>query len=181
MLQIKVPVVPEQYDEVNNLFIDPVYQVLKLEHSLVSISKWESKWHKSFLHTADKTDEEVLDYIKCMTLSQNIDPDVYNHLTIDNLRDINKYINDPMTATILPDDKSGKRNREIVTSELIYYWMIAYNIPVEFQKWHIERLMTLVRICSIKNEPPKKRSRSDIMKRNAALNEARRKQLNSKG
>lgn len=181
MLQIKVPVIPEQYDEANNLFIDPVYQVLKLEHSLVSISKWESKWHKSFLHTTNKTDEEVLDYIKCMTLSQNIDPDVYNHLTIDNIRDINKYINDPMTATILPDDKSGKRSREIVTSELIYYWMIAYNIPVEFQKWHIERLMTLVRICSIKNEPPKKRSRSDIMKRNAALNEARRKQLNSKG
>ena len=181
MLQIKVSVVPEQYDEANNLFIDPIYQVLKLEHSLVSISKWESKWHKSFLHTTNKTDEEVLDYIKCMTLSQNIDPDVYNHLTIDNIRDINKYINDPMTATILPDDKSGKRSREIVTSELIYYWMIAYNIPVEFQKWHIERLMTLVRICSIKNEPPKKRSRSDIMKRNAALNEARRKQLNSKG
>ena len=98
MLQIKVSVVPEQYDEVNNLFIDPVYQVLKLEHSLVSISKWESKWHKSFLHTADKTDEEVLDYIKCMTLSQNVDPDVYNHLTIDNLRDINKYINDPTTS-----------------------------------------------------------------------------------
>lgn len=181
MLQIKVPVVPEQYDEVNNLFIDPVYKVLKLEHSLVSISKWESKWHKSFLHTPNKTDEEVLDYIKCMTLSQNLDQDIYKHLTYENIRDINKYINDPMTATIIPEDKSVKRNREIVTSELIYYWMIAYNIPVEFEKWHIERLMTLIRVCSIKNEPPKKKSKSEIMRRNAALNEARRKQLNSKG
>lgn len=181
MLTIKVPVVPERYDEEHNLFIEPVYQVLKLEHSLISLSKWESKWHKSFLHTTNKTDEEVLDYIKCMTLKPNVDPDVFNHLTLENLRDINTYINDPMTATVIPEDKSAKRNREIVTSELIYYWMIAYNIPVEFEKWHIERLMTLIRVCSIKNEPQKKRSKSEIMRRNAALNEARRKQLNSKG
>lgn len=181
MLQINVPVVPERYDEANNLFIPPEYYPLKLEHSLISLSKWESKWHKSFLHTKNKTDEEVLDYIRCMTLNPNVEQDVYNHLSYENLRDINTYINDPMTATILPEDKSAKRNREIVTSELIYYWMIAYNIPVEFQKWHIERLMTLIRVCSIKNEPPKKRSKSEIMRRNAALNEARRKQLNSKG
>lgn len=181
MLQINVPVVPERYDEANNLFIPPEYYPLKLEHSLISLSKWESKWHKSFLHTKNKTDEEVLDYIRCMTLNPNVESDVYNHLSLENLRDINNYINDPMTATILPEDKSAKRNREIVTSELIYYWMIAYNIPVEFQKWHIERLMTLIRVCSIKNEPPKKRSKSEIMRRNAALNEARRKQLNSKG
>ena len=181
MLQIKVPVTPERYDEKNNLFYEPEYKTLKLEHSLVSISKWESKWHKSFLHTVDKTDEEVLDYIKCMTLSQNIDQDIYNHLTYNNIKDINSYINNPMTATILPEDKSGRRNRQIVTSELIYYWMIAYNIPVEFQKWHLERLMTLIRVCAIHNEPPKKRSKSELMSRHAALNAARRRQLNSKG
>ena len=181
MLQIKVPVTPERYDELNNLFIEPEYKILKLEHSLVSISKWESKWHKSFLHTIEKTEEEIKDYIKCMTISQNIDQDIYNHLTFNNIKDINNYINDPMTATILPEDRNGRKNRQIITSELIYYWMIAYNIPSEYDKWHLERLMILIRICAIHNEPQKKRSKSEIMSRNAALNAARRKQLNSKG
>jgi hypothetical protein len=116
-----------------------------------------------------------------MTLTQNVDPDVYNHLTEDNMRQIKEYIEAPMTATTFSDEKKGRRGSEIVTSELIYYWMIALQIPFECQKWHINRLLTLIKVCNIKNEPPKKRSKRDIMSRNAALNAARRQQMNSKG
>lgn len=180
MLQIEIKST-EIWDESNQMFINVEGQTLKLEHSLISISKWESKWHKSFLHSNEKTDEEILDYIKCMTLNNNVDPLVYRCLTVDNIAQINEYINDPMTATHFSKELNGKKNREIITSELIYYWMISLNIPVEFQKWHINRLITLIRVCEIKNNPPKKLGRGDIMRRNAALNAARRKQMNTKG
>lgn len=182
MLQITVPISPEGWDEEKQEFVDPKVQVLQLEHSLVSLSKWESKWCKSFLSRSDKTGEEILDYIKCMTLTQNVSPDVYNHLTQENIKQINQYIEAPMTATNFSEDKSGKANREVITSELIYYWMIALNIPFDpCQKWHLNRLLTLIRVCNIKNAPPKKMSKRDVMSRNAALNAARRKQLNTRG
>ena len=152
-----------------------------MEHSLVSISKWESKWHKAFLSKKDKTEEEIFDYIKCMTLTQNVDPSVYDHLTVDNVNQIKAYIEDPMTATVINTNSSDKSNKETVTSELIYYWMIALNIPSEYQKWHINRLLKLIEVCNVKNSPPKKRSKSDIMRSNAALNAARRKQLGTRG
>lgn len=180
MLQITVPST-EIWDEVNQEFISIKGQTLQLEHSLVSISKWESKWHKSFLHTREKTDEQIFDYIKCMTINKDINPVVYRCLTADNVKEINDYINNPMTATCFNNNGNGKKNNEVVTSELIYYWMIALNIPVEFQKWHINRLMTLIRVCEIKNNPPKKMGRGELMRRNAALNASRRKQLNTKG
>ena len=129
----------------------------------------------------EKTFEETLDYIKCMTITQNVNPEVYNYLTNKNIEEINNYINAPMTATYFSDDKIAKTSREQITAELIYYWMIALNIPFECQKWHLNRLLTLIRVCNIKNQPPKKRSRKEIMSRNAALNAARRKQLNTKG
>lgn len=184
MLQITIPAPEsEKWDEENEEFI---YQTtgkaytLCLEHSLVSISKWESKWHKPFLHS-NKTDEEFLNYIECMTLTQNIPSEIYANLTLDNINEIMEYVNDPMTATTFSNSVSSKPNREIITSELIYSWMISLSIPVEFQKWHINRLLTLIRVCEIKNSPPKKQSKREIMSRNAALNAARRKQLNSKG
>ena len=184
MLRIVIPApVAEDWDEVNEEFIYRTSgkdQTLCLEHSLVSLSKWESKWCKPFL-SSEKTDEEFLDYIKCMTVSSNISNDVYDRLTLENLRAISDYINAPMTATTFYDDKTKKPNREIVTSELIYYWMVTLNIPFECEKWHIKRLLTLIRVCEIKNNPPKKRSRREIMSRNAALNAARRQQLNTKG
>ena len=114
------------------------------------------------------SDEETLDYIKCMTLTKNVDSDVYNHLTRENLKAVMDYIGDPMTATTFGKDDNGPMNREVITSELIYYWMIASNIPSEYEKWHLNRLITLIRVCSIKNTPPKKRSKRDIMSRNAA-------------
>lgn len=181
MLKITIPGI-EYWDEQKEEFISSKDVTLSLEHSLVSLSKWESKWHKSFLDTKELTSEETTDYIKCMTLTQNVDPEVYNRITQGNVNAIMDYINDSMTATTFPPDRSTKKSgREIVTAELIYYWMIALNIPVEFQKWHLNKLITLIRVCNVKNQPDKKMSKREIMSRNAALNAARRKQLNSKG
>lgn len=181
MLRISIPLGVEQYNDETGEFIYPKEQTLQLEHSLVSLSKWESKWCKPFLSKQEKTYEETLDYIKCMTLTPNVSPDIYNYLTGSCINQINRYIDAPMTATTFSEDKKYNRNREQVTAEIIYYWMIALNIPFECQKWHLNRLLTLIRVCNIKNTPPKKMSRREIMNRNRALNAARRKQLNSRG
>lgn len=180
MLRITIPA-QELWDSDKQEFIYTKEQVLQLEHSLVSVSKWEAKWCKTFLSKKEKTYEETVDYIKCMTITQNVDPDVYNYLTEKNMKEINNYISAPMTATWFSDERTGSANNEQVTSELIYYWMIALNVPFECQKWHLNRLLTLIRVCNIKNKPPKKMSKSEIMSRNAALNAARRKQLGTKG
>ncbi|MDD2300920.1 MAG: hypothetical protein PHU69_14965 [Fermentimonas sp.] len=180
MLRITIPSI-EQWDENKQEFVSTKEQTLSLEHSLVSLSKWESKWCKAFLTKDEKSSEETLDYIKFMTFTQNVDSEVYNYLTNGNIREINDYIEAPMTATYFSDEKTSKTSREQVTAELIYYWMIALNIPFECQKWHLNRLLTLIKVCNIKNQPPKKRNKKEIMSRNAALNATRRKQLNTKG
>ena len=179
MLVIKIPAM-ELFNEKTQEFIQGKEQTLQLEHSLVSLSKWESKWCKPFFSKEQKTIEETIDYIKCMTITQNVSPDVYSRLTNANITKINEYIGLPMTATTFSNIQKVN-NREIVTSELIYYWMISLNIPMECQKWHLNRLLTLIRVCNIKNTPPKKMNKRELMNRNAALNAARRKQLNSKG
>lgn len=179
MLTITIPSV-EMWDEKREQFVYMQETTLDLEHSLVSLSKWESKWEKPFLSSKDKTEEEVSDYIKCMTLTPNVNPIVYTCLTADNISTIMNYINAPMTATTF-NDTSNRPGRETITAELIYYWMIALNIPFECQGWHLNRLLTLIKVCNIKNTPPKKRSKRDIMSRNAALNAARKKQLNTRG
>ena len=181
MLTIDVPISLEGWDDDKQEFVEPKTQRLQLEHSLVSLSKWESKWHKPFYSKKELTAEELLDYIRCMTLNKNVDSDVYNHLTEKNVKEIKDYIDDPMTATTFSKEDKGRGNGETVTSELIYYWMIASNIPFECQKWHLNRLITLIRVCGVKNTPPKKRSKRDIMSRNAALNAARRAKMHSKG
>lgn len=181
MLQLAVPLTQEGWDEEKQEFVPQKEQVLQLEHSLISLSKWESKWCKPFLTKQEKTVEETIDYIKCMTLTKNIDPETYNHLSTDNIREINDYIGAPMTATYFSKKQGGGPNNEQVTSELIYYWMIALNIPFECQKWHLNRLLTLIRVCNVKNQPRKKMSRGELMRRNSDLNKARRKQLNTKG
>lgn len=183
MLTIKVPLSPEGWDEEKQEFIEPEYKTLQLEHSLVSLHKWESKWHKAFLkEKSEKTDEEVLDYIKCMTITQNVDPDVYNHLSRENYEQIKEYINDPMTSTVIYENKKNKKSsKETPTAELIYYWMISLGIPPEYRKWHINQLITLIRVFEAKNSDAPKMSKQEIMSRNKALNAARRAKLHSKG
>ena len=180
MLQITIPAI-ELWDEGKQEFVYGNEQVLQLEHSLVSLSKWESKWEKPFLSKEGKTTEETIDYIKCMTITPNVDAEVYNRLTDSIISQVDNYIDAPMTATWFSENKNSASTTEQITSELIYYWMIALNIPFECQEWHLNRLITLIRVCNIKNQPPKKMSRRSILSRNAALNEARRKQYNTKG
>lgn len=181
MLTIEVPET-EFYDEINGRFSRIKHQTLSLEHSLVSISKWESKWCKSFINNSKKlTDEEAIDYIRCMTLTKNINPKVYDCIPMIEIEKVVKYIGSPMTATIIYEPNDGSGGREPVTSELIYYWMVAQQIPFECEKWPLNRLLTLIKICSIKNQPKKKMSAQAIGTRNKAINEARKKALGTTG
>ena len=179
MLQITIPAM-ELWDERKSEFIYRKEQTLQLEHSLVSLSKWERKWHKPFLGKTKKTDEETIDYVKCMTITQNVDPETYTYLTDDNLKQIYEYIENPMTATTFSETKS-KGKSMTVTSEVIYYWMIASNIPFECQKWHLNTLLTLIRTCGVMGSPAKKSSNRELMSQHAAINAANRKRFRSKG
>lgn len=171
----------ELFDERLGEFITVKSTVLQLEHSLISLSKWESKWHKPFLSKEVKTDEEIRDYIRCMTIMQNVDPMVYTVLTRKDVEDVEKYLSDPMTATVISRQAQKGRQRN-VTSELIYYWMVSFGIPFDpCEKWHLNRLMTLIDVCSIENSPKKKMRKGDIMKQNAQLNAARRRAMGTRG
>lgn len=191
MLEIVVPGTKDDWDPVKEEFVSREPCRLRLEHSLISISKWEAKWHIPFLdNNSNITDEQLRDYIRCMTLTQNVDPDVYNHLTLENMNEIQAYISDPMTATWFGNNVEGIQegkghSKQVVTSELIYYWMIAQSIPVEFEKWHLSRLMTLIQVCSIKNKEAqggqKKMNKNQIYNQNKSLNAARRAKLHTKG
>lgn len=180
MLKIEIPSA-ELYDEDREEFITVKKTTLRLEHSLVSVSKWESTWKKPFLDGKNKkTPEETIDYIRCMTLDQNVDPNVYLAIPSSEIEKINAYISDEKTATWF-NEPNKSPSHEIVTSELIYYWMTAYQIPFECQKWHLSRLMALIRICNIKNAPDKKMSKSSILAKNKQINAARRKAMHTKG
>ena len=179
MLQLTIPSI-EQWDEANERFVWTKEYTLQLEHSLVSLSKWESKWHKPFLSKEERTSEESIDYIRSMTITQNVEPEAYKYITSENIKAVTDYIAEPMTATTFHDEKKGL-NREVVTAEVIYYWMVALNIPFECQKWHLNKLIALIKVCDIKNQPPKKMSKRETLSRNAALNAARRRSTNSKG
>jgi len=180
MLQITIPK-QDGWDEAKEEFVYFPETTLILEHSLISISKWESKWHVPFLGKGEKTAEQIKDYVKCMTVNSNVKDDIYDQLTKKNMDDIMEYIEDPMSATTITDRNGKKFSREIVTSELIYYWMVSLQIPFECQKWHINRLIKLVQICNIKNQPDKKMSKRSTMQQNAALNAARRSKSHSRG
>lgn len=180
MLTILVPE-SELYDERNNEFIQIKEQTLVLEHSLVSIAKWESKWKKSYLSNNNKTLEETLDYIKCMTITKNVNPLIYKSLNRKALEAIQKYINDPMTATYFYDKEDKPSGSNTITAEVVYYWMISLGIPMECQKWHFNRLIALIRVCNIKSNSGKKMSRSEILSRNKALNEERKRRYKTRG
>lgn len=180
-LRIEVPE-REFFDERTLQFFSVKHQILTLEHSLVSISKWEEKWHKPYLSNAEKSFEETNDYLRCMTITQNVDPLVYMALTKQNVTDITAYIDDPHTASTIRDDPNeSKGSGMFVTSEIIYYWMFKFGIPKECEKWHLNRLIMLIRVFSEMEKPKTKMSRSEIMARNKALNDARKAKYNSKG
>jgi oligoribonuclease NrnB/cAMP/cGMP phosphodiesterase (DHH superfamily) len=180
MLQIMIPD-REFWDERKEEFIQVKSRTLQLEHSLVSLSKWEAKWHKPFLSKKPKTWEESIDYVRCMTLTQNVDPNVYRAITSTLLQEINAYIDASMTATTISNNGKQKNQHQIVTAEIIYYWMICNNIPFECQKWHLDRLLTLINVCRAKNSKPEKIPRSEALAQRRALNAARKKQYHTRG
>lgn len=182
MLTIRVDET-EAFDENTNTFVKREGFVLELEHSLVSLSKWESSWKKPFLSTDEKTTEEVLDYIRCMSTGEDPPEEFEHFLSAAQFSEITEYINEKKTATWFreaPGEK-GRPSQETFTSELIYYWMISYNIPIECQYWHLSRLLTLIKVFSKKNEKPKKMSRAEIAAQNRELNAKRKAQMNTRG
>lgn len=180
MKEITIKGSTELFDSTTNTFYSIPGQTIALEHSLVSISKWESKWHKPYLSNDQKTVEETLDYIRMMTITKNVDPRLYYLLTDENMQEISDYINDPMTATWFSKTNDNRPSHRIVTSELIYYWMISLNIPMECQKWHLNRLLTLIRVCNAENNPKKMGKGAEASQR-AMLNKARRRAHGSRG
>lgn len=190
-MELVLPAVTgEEWDESKEMFIYTRQQKelkIRFEHSLIAISKWESHWHKSFFTTFSEnqqkkvTDEEFFDYIKCMTITPNVGDEVYDRLTTEHIREITKYLDDPMTATTFSNKNNKGGNNRIVTSELVYYWMAELKIPFSCEKWNIKRLMVLIQIFEAERAPSKKMSKREIMSRNNAINAARRKQLHSKG
>jgi hypothetical protein len=180
MLEITVGAT-ESFDEAQGVFVQDGGVVLQLEHSLVSLSKWEAIHEKAFLGDSPKTSEELLSYVKCMLLPTNPPGEFLHQLSETNLQDINAYLNAKMTATWFSEQPGAPRSREVITSELIYYWMTVFNIPFECENWHLNRLFTLIRICNIKQSKPKKMSRAEIAARNRELNAQRKAQLGTRG
>lgn len=180
MLDLTIPAT-ELFNEATQEFVTTKEYRLRLEHSLVSLSKWESKWQTPFLTKTDKTREQTLDYIRCMTITQNVDPVIYSYIGQAELDKISDYIDLPMTATTFAKTEEKRTSKEVITAEIIYYWMIAFNIPFECQTWHLGRLLTLVNVCSIKNQPKGKTNYKAALKRQRELNQSRKSVLNTTG
>lgn len=179
MLQITIPE-REFYSDIKNEFITIESRTIQLEHSLISISKWESKWKKPFFSMENKPLPEAVDYVRCMTLTQNVPLTAYAGVTQSILNEVNAYIDDPMSATTF-GKIAGAASREVITSELIYYWMVAYGIPFECQKWHLNRLITLIKICDIRQGPQRKMSKRETMMQYTSLNAARKQRYKTRG
>jgi hypothetical protein len=180
MLRLVVPE-EELFDERTSEFINVDSVELELEHSLLSLSKWESFFEKSFLGTDDKTDEEVMYYVWCMVLDDRIDQSVLKRLSPQNLREINEYISSKQSATTFGEMPSRPGRGEVITAELIYYWMVAFTIPFECEAWHLNRLFSLIKICNIKNSKPQKQSKQDVAKRYQEINAQRKAKLGTTG
>jgi len=180
MLRIIVPGI-ELYDEVREEFTNAEGFVLELEHSLVSLSKWESLYEKPFLSKEKHTDQEVIDYIRAMILNDNYPEEVIERISKENFEQVHAYIDAKMTATWFTENKNEPKSREIITAELIYYWMIKLNIPIEFERWHLNRLFTLIKVFNLKDGKQRKMSRSEILARNREINAQRKSDFGTSG
>ena len=176
------------FNEADETFIETTTTSIDIEHSLFAISKWESKWHLPFFGEGKKTHEQMIDYVRCMTLTPNVDPNVYYFIPSQSFEEITSYIEDSMSSIDWAKVKTngnqkvyGKPKHDNITSELIYFWMVDSGIPFECQYWHVSKLLSLIRMCNLKRTPPKKMSKHDLLARNASLNAARRKALNTTG
>ena len=173
------------FDDANSRFIHIKPTVLNMEHSLIAISKWESRYHLPFLIEEEKTAEQLEYYFECMTINQNVDPNVYKAISYEDQERILRYIKDPMTATTISDGDNLRKGigprGEIITSELIYCWMVLAQVPSEYETWHLNRLLTLIQVINVYNQPPKKVSLSDVIRNNDALNAKRRAKMHSRG
>lgn len=179
MLVIDVPI-NEGFDEKKKEFVVTESFRIEMEHSLASLSKWESFFEKPFLGKDEKTLEETMWYVKAMTLTPDVPPEVYYKLTTENFEVINAYIRADMTATTF-NETNQKQSREIITAELVYYWMVSLNIWIECENWHLNRLLALIKVCNLKNAPAKKMSRSEMLAQRRALNNQRRSSTGSRG
>jgi hypothetical protein len=179
MLRITVTM-SESFDEEKQEFLSETFD-LELEHSLVSVSKWESIWEKPFLVQEDKTPEEVFSYIECMILNPDPPPEIVYKLSERDLKVVHDHIASKATATWFNEQKVAGRSSETFTSELIYFWMSSFAIPFEAENWHLSRLLTLIRIHNVKNQKPKKMNRNEMAAQRRAENERRKKALGTTG
>lgn len=180
MLKIVIPD-KESFDESGSRFVKIEGGMFEIEHSLSAIAKWEAKYGVPFLSSSSKNVEESLDYIRCMTITPDVNPDLYRRIDNSIMKEINSYIESKQTATTIRRIGVKKANREIITAEVIYYWMIATGIPPEYDQWHLNKLLTLIEVCNAKMQPSKKMKQKDILAQNRALNEKRRAQYKTKG
>lgn len=182
-ITVTVPAGSEVFDNETQEFFTISSEIrITMEHSLISLHLWEQKWHIPFLDKrVSRTNEQLIDYLRCMTLTKNIDPKVYYMLPASEIKRIKEYIENPMTATTINMDSKRRTVTEIKTAEVIYSDMILLGIPFECRKWHLNSLLMLISVCAEKQKPEKKMSRNDIYAQNRALNRARRKAMHSKG
>lgn len=184
MLTIEVPDL-ELFNQQTEEFIYIKATTLKFENSLVSISKWESKWHVPFpcyqtkaiaeINEIAFTEENFIDYLRCMCITQNVDPEIFKYLPYESMMAIKNYMEDPMTATKVSHIQTTQHKERIVTNEVVYFWMTSYQIPFEAAKWHINRLLTLINVASVENAPKKKMTSAETANKYRAINAARRK------
>lgn len=181
MITIEIPESSDLWDSVNECFVTRKGYTLKLEHSLISLQEWESRWHKPFLNS-EKTNEELIDYIRCMTINKGIPDEAYYRIPMSKIEEITNYIKDPMTATTINSKtRRATGKKEIITAEIIYYWMCSFNIPSEYRKWHLNQLLMLIKVFDAKNGKQEKMSPQEAAEWRRSQNAARRAKMHSKG